>query len=303
MRNLVFVLVAVLLTACSTRPDGLPGDVLLKIRVNGVSYEKEFDLDYKDGLAILTSAVIDEELELISKRNAYSYIDKRKVQIEVPNLENIITFSSFKHDEERSISNYALGFADSRTWKKSSFQFLGTTFNLVTKNDSPINHGHFKTSIYKIWSTYIDRLGASTDIISLVELKREPKSDLPIAENFLAITNDDSLIHLLSFTYFGFGQTREKVSSLKELWFSLGMAAFYDVEVTRIVTKKNIPVQATAFAYLKKMEAAVGPVTFNRAVKKYLFECGDCTGGYPDFKKFLSGSRWQVQKVEKEFNR
>lgn len=301
MKLFFFAFLVALFAGCSLRSDGLPSDVLLKIRINGVVYEEEFDLDYKDGLAIITSEEIEKELDLVSKRNSLSYIDRQKVQIEIPELEKIVSFSSFKRDEERKISNYAVGFADASRWKKTSFQFLGTTFNLVTKYDSPINHAHFKTSIYKIWSTYIDRLGSSSDVLTFVELQREPKSVLPIAENLLAITNDDSLIHILSYTYFGFGQTGEKVKSAKELWFSLGMAAFYDVEVTRIVTKKNTPVKATAFSFLKKIESAVGPVTFNRAVKKYLFECGDCTEGYPDFKRFLASSRYKVQKVEKDF--
>lgn len=301
MKILLLILIAALLSACSMRSDGLPGDVLLNIKINGVSYEKEFDLDYQDGLAIITSAQIEEELDIISQRNAYSYVDRKNVQIDVPALEKVITFSSFNHGQPRRISSYALGFADASRWKKTSFQFLGTTFNLVTKNDSPINHAHFKTSIYKLWSVFIDRLGTSSDVLTLVELKREPKSDLPMGENFLPITNDDSLIRILTYTYFGFGQTREKVKSEKGLWFSLGMATFYDVEITRKITKKNIPVRRPSFTFIKKLENAVGPITFNRAVKKYLFECGECTGGYTDFKKFLTGSRYQVQKVESEF--
>lgn len=301
MRNVLIVLLSLLLSACSLRSDGLPGDVLLKIRINGVSYEKEFDLDYQDGLAIITSAQIDEELDIISQRNAYSYIDRKKVQIDVPDLEKVITFSSFNHNQERLISNYALGFADASRYKKTTFQFLGTTFNLVTKTDSPINHAHFKTSINRLWSVFINRLGSSSDVLTLVELERSPKSDLPIGENFLPITNNDSLIHILTYTYFGFGQTREKVKSEKELWFSLGMGAFYDVEITRIVTKKNIPVKRPSLTFIKKLESAVGPITFNRAVRKYLFECSECTGGYNDFKKFLSAFRYQVQKVERDF--
>lgn len=301
MNKLIVLLVLVVFSACSHRSDGLPSDVLLKIRINGVAHEAEMDLDYVDGLAIITSAQIEEELDIISKRNALSYIDRKKVQIDVPELSKVITFSSFNHGKERLISNYALGFADASRYKKSSFQFLGTTFNLVTKNDSPINHASFKTSIYKIWSIFIDRLGTSSDVLTFVEYKREPKSDLPMGENFLPITNDDSLIRLLTYTYFGFGQTREKVKNAKEFWFSMGMSAFYDVEITRLVTYRNIPVRDPNFPFLKKMEAALGPITFNRAVKKYLFECTECTGGYKDFRAYLMTNRWQTLKVEREF--
>lgn len=303
MRAFLLLIVVIVLSGCSLRSDGLPSDVLLKIKINGISYEEEFDLDYKDGLAIITSAEIEKELDLVSKRNALSYIDRRKVQIEIPELEKVISFSSFRHNEERNISHYALGFADASKWKQTSFQYLGTTFNLVTKNGSPINHGHFKTSMYKIWSIFIDRLGTSSDVLTFVELAREPKSDLPMGENFLPITNDDSLIHILTYTYFGFGQTREKVKNVKELWFSLGMSALYDVEITRQVTKKNIPVTVDSFGFLKKLERAVGPKNFNRAVKRYLYECSECTGGFRDFKKYLSHMRYQVQKVENEYHK
>ena len=279
MKKLVLILLTVILSGCASRPDGLPSEVLLKITINGVTYEEEFDLEYKDGLAILTSAEIEEELDISSTRTPISYIDKHQVQIEFPKHEKLITFSSFKSNETRKITNYLIGFADASLWKKTSFPFLGTEFNLVTKYDSKINHYDFKTSMLKIWNAYIGRLGPSTDVVTFVELDWAPLSGGALAENVLGLFYQNKIsledqasiqkelgwkpnastidyistyygpngwkdylagtvAHELGHTYFGFGQTREKVSQVHELWFSLGLGLLYDIEITKKVTGK-----------------------------------------------------------------
>ncbi len=42
--------------------------------------------------------------------------------------------------------------------------------------------------------------------------------------------------HEISHLYFGFGITRERVSTADELWFSLGLGMLYDMEITRELT-------------------------------------------------------------------
>ncbi len=280
MRLSFLFLLIIVLSACAHRKDGLPSEIILKITVNGVQYEEEFDLEYKDGLAILTSQEIEEELGLSSTRTAISYVDKHQVQIDVPHNDKLITFSSFKGNETRNITNYLIGFADVNVWRKTSFPFIGTEFNLITKYESKINHVDFKTTTFKIWSYYIDKLGSSTDIVTFVELDSAPLSGGVLAENVLALFYQDkvspedqnaiqkelgwrpksstyeyittyygmngwkdymtgTIAHELAHTYFGFGQTREQVRNVHDLWFSLGMGMLYDHEVTRKLTGKS----------------------------------------------------------------
>lgn len=278
--NFFFLLAIFLIfSACSHRSDGLPSEVLLKITINGVQYEDEFDLEYKDGMAILTSEQIEEELEITSNRSSISYIDKHDVKIEIPHNDKLIMFSSFKGNETRRITNYLVGFADVNIWRKTSFPFIGTEFNLITRYESKINHVDFKTTTFKIWNYYIDKLGSSTDVVTFVELDSAPLSGGVLAENVLGIFYQNkispedqmaiqkelgwrakestydyittyygpngwkdymtgTIAHELAHTFFGFGQTREAVSNVHDLWFSLGMGMLYDGEVTKKLTGK-----------------------------------------------------------------
>ena len=65
--------------------------------------------------------------------------------------------------------------------------------------------------------------------------------------------------------------------------------------------RKKVFAHGKSASYLKKVREKIGEKLFDGAVNEYLKKCGNCTGGYDDFKKFFGKSvQLEITALEKE---
>lgn len=65
--------------------------------------------------------------------------------------------------------------------------------------------------------------------------------------------------------------------------------------------RKKVYAHSKALRFLKNLRDEVGHTPFDEAVKKYVQDCGLCSKGYEDFKKFLPASDSIIKMVEQRF--
>jgi len=234
-----------------------------------------------------------------------------------------------------------------KIWKEFTDRFGNPTDHLVFLDlEGPISGGPLGENVLGIFATekmnptVQEDMKANLGWNPLTSTRAYVEANYPKFKNQWEEYLFGTFSHEIGHLFFGFGLTRQRVSSADDLWFSLGLGMIYDMEVTeKLVGRKpqleldiikswmtnyaNIPnidqrlvnpnkaedkkytfdrkkvfAHGKAAFYLDKVREKVGVEHFDNAVLEYLKKCGQCEGGYEDFKKYLGNSS-TVAELEK----